>query len=57
MADGARANMAQCEDEIERDSVRAIERDSVAARQCEDVMVCDKQRVDGSFSMIQTRCT
>ena len=50
---GGRANLTQCENAIERDSLRAIERDSVGARdharQREDVVVCDKQRVLGSF--------
>ena len=52
MATGARANVAQYEDEIERDSVRAIERDSVAARQCEDVVGCDKHACMGHSDYI-----
>ena len=39
MAAGAKANVTQRENEIERDSVRA--------RQCEDVVGCDKQRCMG----------
>ena len=45
MATGVGVNVAQCEGEIEQDSVRAIERDSVGARQCGDVVGCDKHRL------------